>query len=163
MKKLIIVLSLLVPSLGFAQGGPISVNGKHVTLNSESGGSVNLSVNGVAQWSSDGSVQTNAGIVAVVTPAATATPPPSASGNIIIVPTIAAGGVFRLPTCEAGRRFRVINTGSNAIRVFPPTGAALDAQTTPAPLSVAAGASGDVTCTSTTRAYTGQVAPLPTP
>ncbi len=162
MKKLICLMLAFAPAFAMAQsGGPISVNGGHVTLNGSD--SVNLALGGVKQWSSDGKVQTNGGLVSNATPVATATVPTSESGNIIIVPTVAAGANIRLPDCEAGRVFRVVNTGANAIRVWPPTSGFLDAQTTPAPLSVAANASGTFVCTSGTRAYSGQVAPLPTP
>jgi hypothetical protein len=154
-------LLVLFPAIALSQPlGPVSVNGGHVTLNADSGGSVNLAVAGVKQFSSDGSLVTSGGLVAVATAAAT---PPQLTGNIAVVPTVAAGSSIMLPACDPGRVFRVKNAGSNSIKIWPATGGTLDGSSANVTGILAGGSTATIVCTSSTAAQTFSGVPLPTP
>lgn len=159
MKKLFIALLVAFPALASAQAR-ITTNGKHVTMNAETGGTANIAVGGVVAFSSDGATVTNGGIVGVATAAPT---PPTVPGNLVVIPTVAAGSSIRAGDCVAGRTFRYYNQGSNSIKLWPGTGVAFGPLAAGTPVIIAAGSVGEVVCTSNTAANTGLIAPLPTP
>lgn len=148
MRKLILVLSVLFPTLAFAQGGlnPIAVNGNHVNISApnatpsslnlqvpNAGGSFNVYTGGTQRLSIDGSGNM-VNPAYVVTPATTAVAGTNDIAGIVnVVPTAAADTSAFLPASPTAGMVKYIfnNGGAGAFRVRAPLTATMNAVGTP--------------------------------
>lgn len=135
MRKLILVLSVLFPTLAFAQGGlnPIAVNGSNVSVNVPSGGSFAV----VQGTTTRELIDTSGNTVHpayVITAAAAATPGVhDIAGYVNIVPTAAADTQAFLPASPTAglTKFIMNHGGAGAFRVRAPLTATMNSVGTP--------------------------------